>query len=149
MSTLLHLLKFLIPANQVIYYTSEILNIQSILAFACIDTDSDCADKAANGECDSDPDNMLKSCTASCNVGQCECRNLNDNCPYWASVGECSNSASYMKTNCKSSCGYCGANTCEDSDPQACEDWAAVGECTADPVYMNQWCAKACQRCGE
>merc|ERR1712080_408842 len=58
----------------------------------CVDDNTSCAGWAQIGECQKNPDYMLKSCRKSCN--QCsttssKCVDKNTSCPQWASGGHC------------------------------------------------------------
>lgn len=89
----------------------------------CEDEEEMCEEWAKMGECEANPNYMLKSCQKSC--GTCgdsvaerskkirtlmksNCLDSNDECDKWASQGECDANPNYMLNSCKKSCFVCG-----------------------------------------
>eukprot|EP00058_Branchiostoma_floridae_P022713 XP_002608203.1 hypothetical protein BRAFLDRAFT_90357 [Branchiostoma floridae] len=77
-------------------------------ATSCTDTNGQCAEWAAAGECDANPGYMLWNCMQSC--GFCSrpgCSDNNQNCVFWASIGECDANPNFMLETCPLSCNVC------------------------------------------
>ena len=67
-----------------------------------------CAAWAKNGQCESNPDFMLRRCGKSCNL--CDHNLCDDNdasCPAWRASGECKANPAAMLSACPRSCGVC------------------------------------------
>ncbi|KAK0064274.1 tyrosinase-like protein tyr-3 [Biomphalaria pfeifferi] len=75
----------------------------------CDDDQGGCATWASNGQCQSNPNYMLKYCRKSCKVcvSKTSCEDSNPGCADWAKRGECKYNPSYMEKNCKKSCHMC------------------------------------------
>ncbi|KAK6995144.1 tyrosinase-like protein tyr-3 [Biomphalaria glabrata] len=75
----------------------------------CDDDQGGCAAWASNGQCQSNPNYMLKYCRKSCKVcvSKTSCEDSNPGCADWAKRGECKYNPSYMEKNCKKSCHMC------------------------------------------
>ena len=56
----------------------------------CNDTDASCGAWAMQGECEANPDAMLRICPTSCGLCTPECKDLKEECPGWGAAGESS-----------------------------------------------------------
>lgn len=61
----------------------------SKLSIVFIFDNSHCATWAKEGECQKNPNWMLKGCPLSCNECKNDCNDLNIYCKQWADSGEC------------------------------------------------------------
>jgi hypothetical protein len=142
----------------------------------CVDTEVQCAQWAANGECTSSRVYMGAACCKTCATAAgalvtavpalapngpslsptTECTDLNTQCITWKATGECTGaSAAYMRKQCPKSCGACGTAsptaapvlTCDDLSP-LCVSNAATGQCLANPGVMLAQCPRSCGTCG-
>jgi len=86
----------------------------------CTDANQNCADWAANGECEANPAYMLVNCRQSC--------------------GACTTTAPTPAPTPPPT------QPCTDNN-QFCEDWAANGECEANPLWMLANCQRSCGAC--
>lgn len=59
---------------------------------SCNDTDVSCGSWAKEGECETNPDAMLRLCPTSCGLCTPECKDLKEECPGWGASGECNES---------------------------------------------------------
>ena len=82
----------------------------------CIDeADYGCAQRAAQGECDSAKGEMLWRCPSSCRVcawasllrEALGCEDSHANCGEWARHGECQANPAFMMENCAQACKAC------------------------------------------
>ena len=94
----------------------------------CQDEHERCSVWAGLGECEANPDDMLKHCAKSCDAcgmnrdeeeeenvdneydeeEEIECEDTDRRCSSWAKSGECKANPNYMHSNCAKSCGTCG-----------------------------------------
>lgn len=72
----------------------------------CQDGHKNCRYWASIGECQKNPNYMLKTCCKSCKAVT-GCNDTDKNCAYWASIGECKKNANWMLSHCKKSCRNC------------------------------------------
>jgi len=70
---------------------------------ACVDKSEHCNWWAGEGDCDTNPDYMLKDCAKSCAE---VAGDKNVHCSAWANSGQCQKNSDWMSLNCKKSC--CG-----------------------------------------
>ena len=71
----------------------------------CLDRNPSCAAWAANGECEKENKESLKTlCAHSCRTCELECKDTVADCPEWAKAGECKSNAAFMKKQCPESC---------------------------------------------
>jgi len=66
----------------------------------CNDTDASCGSWAQQGECEANPDAMLRICPTSCGLCTPECKDLKPECPGWGAAGECNENPEFMIRNC-------------------------------------------------
>merc|ERR1712142_1119617 len=90
----------------------------------CEDNHNRCAEWAARGECEKNPNYMLRNCKKSCKV----CSKGPDPTP--------GPTANPPPTDCK-------------DGHSRCAEWAArdPSECTKNPKYMLRVCKKSCKVC--
>ena len=105
-----------------------------ICTHSCNDTDVSCGAWATAGECEANPDAMLRLCPTSCGLCTPECKDSNKECPGWGAAGECNTNPEFMIRTCPVTCEACKA-TCKDLQPD-CPGWVAEGECFKNPGYM-------------
>ena len=65
-----------------------------ICTHTCNDTDPSCGAWATAGECEENPDSMLRLCPTSCGLCTPECKDLKEECPGWGAAGECNENVS-------------------------------------------------------
>ena len=94
---------------------------------SCNDTDASCGSWAMQGECEANPDAMLRLCPTSCGLCTPECKDLKEECPGWGAAGECNENPEFMIRNCPVTCEAC-KSTCKDMQSD-CPGWVADGEC--------------------
>ena len=92
----------------------------------CNDTDASCGAWAMQGECEANPDAMLRICPTSCGLCTPECKDLKEECPGWGAAGECNENPEFMIRNCPVTCEAC-KSTCKDI-ANDCPGWTADGE---------------------
>ena len=109
-----------------------------ICTHSCNDTDVSCGAWATAGECEANPDAMLRICPTSCGLCTPECKDGNKECAAWGAAGECNTNPEFMIRTCPVTCEACKA-TCKDVQAD-CPGWTADGECFKNPGYM---CATA------
>ena len=111
----------------------------------CTDRDPSCGAWATEGECETNPYRMLRTCPHAC--GQCElvAYDTSSECPAWALSGECDSNVDFMLKNCPTSCGVC-APACQDRLSE-CAGYAHLGECVKNPTFMLRNCPVACEAC--
>jgi len=121
-----------------------------LAAAICLeDKNKECAQWAANGECEKNVNFMTVRCALSCaKKGSGERRSvpLPDKlplCTQWAADGECEKNPVFMKLECASSCTTQGAPPQDKSDK--CKKWAELGECTRNADFMSVECATSCK----
>lgn len=69
-----------------------------------------CKTWVANGECDSNPEFMLRQCAKSCNLCKHVCQDHDASCSAWAQAEKgCEDNKAFMHRNCPASCGVCQA----------------------------------------
>lgn len=112
---------------------------------ACNDTDASCGSWAQAGECESNPDAMLRLCPTSCGLCTPECKDLKEECPGWGAAGECNENPEFMIRNCPVTCEAC-KSTCKDVQSD-CPGWTADGECYKNPGFMYKECPNSCGMC--
>jgi len=74
-----------------------------------------CPEWSRNGECQKNPDFMLKHCRKSCKVCKgtdVHCEDNNTNCPEWATSGECDKNPYFRLVTCRKSCKICTDSSC-------------------------------------
>ena len=111
----------------------------------CNDTDSSCGSWAQQGECEANPDAMLRICPTSCGLCTPECKDLKEECPGWGAAGECNENPEFMIRNCPVTCEAC-KSTCKDVQND-CPGWTADGECYKNPGFMYKECPGSCGVC--
>ena len=124
-----------------------IMSLTALLSLGgfCTDRDPSCGVWATEGECETNPYRMLRTCPHAC--GQCElvAYDTSSECPAWAISGECDSNVDFMLKNCPTSCGVC-APACEDRLPE-CPGYAHLGECMKNPAFMLRNCPVVCEAC--
>ena len=128
-----------------------------------------CATWASMGECQKNPDWMLKNCRISCNECENKCSDHNQHCAAWAGRGECGKNPHYMNVYCAKSCQKCTVRlmpfpkkkiiyeniflsqsaSCED-EKDDCPYWANTkGYCKKGQykAFMELRCKKSCNMC--
>ena len=105
-----------------------------ICTHSCNDTDTSCGAWATAGECEENPDSMLRLCPTSCGLCTPECKDIDKECPGWGAAGECNTNPEFMIRTCPVTCEACKA-TCKDIQPD-CPGWTADGECFKNPGFM-------------
>lgn len=148
--------------------TNEDVNVVQHDSMECVNTHNMCESWASSGECEHNPDYMIRNCRKACK--KCDdgtCKNLFDdsNCDTWARSGECLTNTKWMPKHCAKSCntGPCeghhdnrptarpiettpkGPTICknEHSSDSECKAWADYGECINNANWMERNCAKA------
>ena len=121
-----------------------------LAAAICLeDKNKECAQWAANGECEKNVNFMTVRCALSCakkRSGERRSVPLPDKlplCTQWAADGECEKNPVFMKLECASSCTTQGAPPQDKSDK--CKKWAELGECTRNADFMSVECATSCK----
>ena len=109
-----------------------------ICTHLCNDTDASCGAWATAGECEANPEAMLRLCPTSCGLCTPECSDLDKECTAWGAAGECNTNPEFMIRQCPVTCEAC-KSTCKDIQ-QDCPGWTADGECFKNPGFM---CAAA------
>ena len=109
-----------------------------ICTHECNDTDTSCGAWATAGECEANPEAMLRLCPTSCGLCTPECYDLDKECTAWGAAGECNTNPEFMIRKCPVTCEAC-KSTCKDIQ-QDCPGWTADGECFKNPGFM---CAAA------
>ena len=68
-----------------------------------------CVVWARNGECERNPENMLRKCPNACGVGAVVCGDTAgyDSCQTWKKNGECEANPDAMAISCSATCGLC------------------------------------------
>jgi hypothetical protein len=128
------------------------------LGAPCADSDAQCAQWAAAGECLSNAVYMSATCALAC--GKCQpaaaaapCADSDPGqCPLWKANGDCASNSEYMLAMCRLSCDpSCGAPAapaagaaCVDADLTQCPLWQANGDCSSNSVYMMAMCCRSC-----
>lgn len=114
----------------------------------CQDTHKYCATWASTGECQENPNWMLKNCPVSCKECENKCADHDIYCNDWKKSGECKKNAAYMDVYCARSCGKCKAEDCKDSSDN-CEYWKDKGYCESKQYkdYMKMRCKMSCGHC--
>ena len=120
---------------------------------------------ASQGDCEGNPDFVLKHCPVACGVCKPKCKDLHEGCPAWSAAGECNNNTAFMLKHCPASCDVCTNETlhtpaalktdeqlaspghCHDVSGLDCNGWVQSGECTSNPGFMLKHCAKSCGLC--
>lgn len=80
---------------------------------SCFNEHECCSIWSKKGECETNHEQMLKWCKASCHYCvpsydlQDECSDRHDKCPVWAQKDECTRNPFWMHENCRSSCERC------------------------------------------
>lgn len=137
---------------------------QTRIALACRDTESECAEWAAAGECEKNAPFMNASCQRSCSLcptvlggqgsqtprmeaQQRRCEDKSSFCGQWAAVGECDSNPGYMRVNCPVTCHLCQSARCHDVDVKQCAAQARAGACRAEPDRMYKECRWSCKWC--
>lgn len=105
-----------------------------ICTHTCNDTDPSCGAWATAGECEENPDSMLRLCPTSCGLCTPECKDADKECPGWGAAGECNTNPEFMIRTCPVTCEACKA-TCKDVQAD-CPGWTADGECFKNPGFM-------------
>ena len=105
-----------------------------ICTHQCNDTETSCGAWATAGECEANPDSMLRLCPTSCGLCTPECKDIDKECPGWGAAGECNTNPEFMIRTCPVTCEACKA-TCKDIQPD-CPGWTADGECFKNPGFM-------------
>ena len=127
-------------------YMAEICPLScGVCSHVCNDTDASCGSWAQQGECESNPDAMLRICPTSCGLCTPECKDLKPDCPGWGASGECNENPEYMVRNCPVTCEAC-KSTCKDVQSD-CPGWTADGECYKNPGFMYKECPGSCGVC--
>ena len=83
-----------------------------ICTHTCNDTDTSCGAWATAGECEENPDSMLRLCPTSCGLCTPECKDVDKECPGWGAAGECNTNPEFMIRTCPVTCEACKA-TCK------------------------------------
>ena len=135
---------------------------QAHASSGCGDSQVECKDWAAGGECEANPGFMHEACARSC--GKCEGyrkvqrrRGCEDDpaydCRARMARSECDTDKGEMLIRCPMSCGACRfinlvreALDCNDVH-ENCPQWARSGECQANPNYMRENCPVVCNEC--
>ena len=98
-----------------------------ICTHLCNDTDTSCGAWATAGECEANPEAMLRLCPTSCGLCTPECSDLDKECTAWGAAGECNTNPEFMIRQCPVTCEAC-KSTCKDVQSD-CPGWTADGEC--------------------
>ena len=72
----------------------------------CEDYGEHCQIQAERGDCEHNPDFMLRQCAKSCNACG-PCTDQYDECLFWAEHGECQSNPKFMLVFCRISCNNC------------------------------------------
>jgi len=110
----------------------------------CIDENKYCATWAEDGECEKNPEWMLKGCPVACKQCKIKCDDNNVYCKDWAKADECTKNPQYMNIYCRKACNKCsGSNSCKNTNKN-CDYWAEKGYCTKNKNYMSLRCKESC-----
>ena len=75
-----------------------------ICTHTCNDTDPSCGAWATAGECEENPDSMLRLCPTSCGLCTPECKDADKECPGWGAAGECNESECLLPQKARAEC---------------------------------------------
>merc|ERR1712060_349833 len=78
----------------------------------------------AAGECNENPEFMIRNCPVTCEACKSTCRDVKNDCPGWTADGECYKNPGFMFKECPLSCGVCEGVKCADNNATQCAVWA-------------------------
>ena len=119
----------------------------------CIDTQPQCQEWAAAGECSANPIYLLENCPHACGV----CSQMKDTERHLGLKQEVAGNLEIMSKTMgilyKAKQYVAGVdkkhlNNCFYRN-KLCGFWAATGECESNPDHLRLWCAPACGSCEE
>ena len=82
-------------------------NLNCFQLFLCFSLARYCATWAKMGECQANPNWMLKNCKVACGECKNKCADYDEHCATWKKQGECKKNPEYMNIYCAESCGKC------------------------------------------
>lgn len=107
----------------------------------CRDAEPNCASWQRQGQCEENPDHMLKHCPQSCGV--CTLTSCEDRLASICDPSQCGSEV--MLRLCPSTCGVCRA-TCLDRHVD-CSNWARESQCFENPGFALATCPRSCGVC--
>ena len=116
------------------------------------DANANCGPWASAGECDNNPDYMLKECPHACanggddQAGGAALQDIHQDCAAWVSDGECYRNPAFMLQQCKASCSKFAQendNILQDTS-ETCVNFALRGGCDTDAKKATTTCRASC-----